>query len=127
MSLFDVPLVFPSSKCRLPVERVRLFRRVFILLPDLDRLVGLSGDKTQARLVECRTHNTGFSFKGTRLCNTLAMLETMAGLPVVERGFTVIATSEHNVVLVHGERVDDAVDRREVLHKVAVRAQPLFR
>jgi len=117
-----IHLEFPSSKCRLPVERVCLFRGVLILLPNLDRLVRLSSDETQAGFVECRAHDTCFSFERTRLCDTFAMLEPMACLPVVERGFAVVATGEHDVILIYRECVDDAVDRREVLHEIAVRA-----
>ena len=50
----------------------------------------------------------------------------MARLPVPESDAAVIPAAEHDVVLVDGQRVDDAVVTLEVHHEVAARVQPLL-
>ena len=49
----DASITLPIAG-RLPIDRVRLLRGVGVLFPDLDRLVGLAGDQTTARVVKRR-------------------------------------------------------------------------
>ena len=105
---------------------MRLLSGIVILLPDLDGLVGLACDETETGFVKGRAHDAGFGLEGTRLSDALAVLEAMAGFPVVKGDFAVVAAGKHDVVFVYRERVDDAGDGGEVLHKVAVGAEPLL-
>ena len=119
-------LILLATKCGFPIQRMRLLGRILILLPNLDRLVGFSGNETKTCFVKRRAHDTSFRLEGAGLCDALRVLEAMSSFPVVKGSLAVVATSEHDVVLVYRQRVDDAVYGGEVLHKVAVGAEPLL-
>lgn len=103
-----------------------LRRRCLVLLPDLDRLVGLADDEPQSGAVEGRAHDAGLGVEAAGLGGRVEALEAVAGLPVPEADAAVVAAGEEHIVLVDGERVDNGVVTVEVLHKGPLGTLPLL-
>lgn len=113
-------------KCWCPFQRMCFLGRIIVLLPDLYRLVALSSYQPQSCPIECGAHHAGFRTQGTWLRNRVAVLKSMSRFPVIEAVCSVVAARKRDIVLVHGNCVDNAVGRLEVLHEVAAWTHPLL-
>ena len=102
-----------------------LRRGRLIRLPNLNCLVRLSNDQTQASAIKGRAHDAGLSVKGARLGDGIEGLVPVARLPVPEAHAPVVAAGEQ-YVLVDSERVDDGVVALEVAHERALGTLPLL-
>eukprot|EP00961_Rhodomonas_salina_P204101 2754095-Rhodomonas_salina.4 len=124
-SLALPPLLGAGSR-GLPVNRVRLGRGVLVLLPDLDRLVGLARDQARAGLVKGHGVDAGLRLERARLHNRLLGVEVVPGLPVEELHVPVVLAGHEHVVVVDRDRVDDGPRTVDVLHEGALRTLPLL-
>lgn len=61
-----------------------LWRRILVLLPELDRLVGLAGQQAAARLIEGGGEDACLALDGPWLHDGLPGLEVVAAGPVPE-------------------------------------------
>eukprot|EP00282_Hemiselmis_andersenii_P014384 CAMPEP_0114111388 /NCGR_PEP_ID=MMETSP0043_2-20121206/1828_1 /TAXON_ID=464988 /ORGANISM="Hemiselmis andersenii, Strain CCMP644" /LENGTH=351 /DNA_ID=CAMNT_0001203419 /DNA_START=10 /DNA_END=1061 /DNA_ORIENTATION=- len=110
----------------LPLDGVGLLRCVLILLPDLDRLVGLTGDEPRARDVKGGGVDASLTLQGPRLHLRLLRLKVVPRAPVEELDRPVVIASHKHVVPVDCYAVDNRLVRLDVLHEDAVWALPLL-
>ena len=87
------------------VDGVGLGVRVGVLLPDLDRLVGLARNEARARLVEFRVVDAGLAREGARLRDGGEALEAVARRVVPELEGPVVAGGREDAVRVDVDRV----------------------
>lgn len=78
-------LKMPPRKRRLPIDGVRLGRRLIIWFPDLDSLVRLAANETQAGLVKGGAKDAIFGIERTGLSDGVHGLVAVACLPVLCR------------------------------------------
>lgn len=119
-------LKFLPSQRRLPIQRMRLRRRLHILPPNLNRLIRLPTNQPQPRPIKRTRKDPALSVQRPRLRSRIQTLIPVSGLPIPKRNGAVIAAGEEHVVFVDAERVDDGVLAVEILHEGAFGTFPLL-
>lgn len=79
---------------------MRLWRRCFVFLPNLDRLVTLGRDHAQARLVKQDVKDGRLARQRAWLQGRLELLEVVARLPVEEVQRAVVRAADEHVVTI---------------------------
>ena len=119
-------LILLPPQRRFPLQRMRLRRRLLILPPNLNRLISLSANQSQSRLVKRAGKDPALRIQGTRLRRRIQRLIPISRLPVPKGHGSVVAAGEEDVVFVDAEGVDDGVLTVEILHEGTLGAFPLL-
>lgn len=111
---------------RTPVQRMRLFGGLLVLLVELDGLVRFGGDQSSAAHVEAHREDAVLRVDTARLRRDLGALEIVAGLPVPEEHRAVVAARDEHIVRVARQAVDDRIVALQILYELAVLVLPLL-
>ena len=95
-------ILFAVAVAAVKVDRMALHRRIRVLAPNLDRLVGLSRDEARARLVKGGGEDAALRLERSRLRDRLERLEVVARLVVPHVYQARVARGGHHAVLVEG-------------------------
>jgi hypothetical protein len=106
---------------------MRLFRRILILLPNLNTFIRLTRNQPQASPIKRRAVDTRFRVQGPALRQCFRRLKVISRLIIPKEHCPVIAAAKHDAVIVDSEGVDNRVLARKVLYKFPLWALPLHR